>query len=491
MTAPGLPSGNPPDYISIPEHLRARPADVLLGSRRVQRLLEHANIRRLGELDGKRLSDLAGYRGCSKMALWELRRLLLRVLHPDVEPDLTTWPVLMSDYRPPEPAYEVPPAIHGLGPQDLPVSPRLARVLRCLGVERLGQLHGVPIRKVLMTQNCGRHTLDELHTLLGRARAGEFGLPEKGQSKTSSDLKPPDYISIPEHLKATPVGGPGLPAPLRNLLGCAGIRVLGDLDGKRLSDFEDSPQQGGGAIATLRLIILRALHPGVEPDRRTRPILVPYWWPPERAIEVAPPAGDLRLKDLPVSPRLEGVLNGLGIERLGQLHGLPIHKLLVSANCGSKTLAELKTLLHRAKAGEFTLPQEKIASITPADLFRHIDDLVSRLSEQQRALLLVRFGASGQEPLTLRQIGQQHGLSISGMGLRLTRALDSMRREGSLKLRTLLECVDCGCAHTHAPLSPAPVSTWQDSTRPFRYNPEFYVRLIARLRADSKVGKRQ
>ena len=86
-STPKLPSAKPPDYISIPEHLRAQPAHVLVGSRRVQRLFEQANIRRLWDLDGKRLSDFAGYRGCNKMTLWELRRLLLRVLHPDVEPD--------------------------------------------------------------------------------------------------------------------------------------------------------------------------------------------------------------------------------------------------------------------------------------------------------------------------------------------------------------------------------------------------------------------
>ena len=296
----------------------------------------------------------------------------------------------------------MPPAIHCLSPQDLPVSTRLANVLRCLGIERLGQLHDVPIRKLLMTQNCGRHTLDELRTLLRRAEAGEFGLPEEGQSRTPADLTPPDYISIPEHLKATPVGGPGLSERLRNLLRFAGIRLLGDLDGKRLSDFEPYRGCGQGTLWALRCMIFKALHPGVKPDLSTRPIPMRYWRPSKPTIEVVRAAGDLRPKDLPVSVRLEGVLQGLGIERLGQLHGVPVHKLLVRANCGRKTIAELRTLLLRAEAGEFALSQEEIASSTPADLLRHIDSLVSRLPEEKRAFLLLRFGGTGQEPQTFR-----------------------------------------------------------------------------------------
>ena len=457
----------------------------------MQRLFEYANVRRLGDLDGKRLSDFAGYRGCTKMALWELRRLLLRVLHPGVEPDSTTWPILMSDYRPPGPVFRVPPAIYCLSPQDLPVSTRLANVLRCLGIERLAQLHEVPIRKLLMTQNCGRHTLDELGTLLRRAEAGSSDCPEKGNRRLRPTSLRPITFSIPEYLRATPVGGPGLSERLRNLLRYAGIRLLGDLDGKRLSNFEPYRGCGQGTLWEVRCMIFKALHPGVKPDLSTRPIPMRYWRPSKPTIEVVRAAEDLRPKDLPVSVRLEGVLQGLGIERLGQLHGLPVHKLLVRPNCGRKTIAELRTLLLRAEAGEFALSQEEIASSTPADLLRHIDNLVSRLPEQKRAFLLLRFGGTGHEPQTFREIGQQHGLTGSAVGLGLSSAIRSMRREGSPRLRTMLEWVDSVCASRHTLLNSSLVSAWQDSTRPFRYNPGFYVRLIANLRCELGVAGTQ
>ena len=200
-------------------------------------------------------------------------------------------------------------------------------------------------------------------------KPGSSDCPEKGNRRLPANLTPPDYISIPEYLRATPVGGPGLSERLRNLLRYAGIRLLGDLDGKRLSNFEPYRGCGQGTLWELRCMIFKALHPGVKPDLSTRPIPMRYWRPSKPTIEVVRAAEDLRPKDLPVSVRLEGVLQGLGIERLGQLHGLPVHKLLVRPNCGRKTIAELRTLLLRAEAGEFALSRRRLLRARPQTCF--------------------------------------------------------------------------------------------------------------------------
>ena len=313
----------------------------------------------------------------------------------------------------------------------------------------------------------------------------------------SSLGNPPDYISIPEHLKSRPVehltsklaGRRRFPKRLSHLLQYAGIHLLGDLDGKRLSYFEEYRGCGKGTVRALRRLLLRALYPGVKSDPSALPVRMRDWRPPEPIIEVANAVCGLYLQDLPVSVRLEGILRALGIEKLGQLHGLPVRKLLVRPSCGRKTLAELRALLRRAEAGEFTLSQQEVASRTPADLLRQIDDLVSRLSEQDRAFLTLRFGGTGQAPQNYRQIGQQHGLTAGAVWHRLPCAIDWMRRQGSLRLRSLLHHVDSVCATSHAPLSPALVSTWQEHARPFRYSPQFYVRLIAKLRPDAGVFK--
>ena len=55
----------------------------------------------------------------------------------------------------------------------------------------------------------------------------------------------------------------------------------------------------------------------------------------------------------------------------------------------------------------------------------------------------------------------------------------------------MLEWVDSVCASRHTLLNSSLVSAWQDSTRPFRYNPGFYVRLIANLRCELGVAGTQ
>lgn len=249
-STPKLPSAKPPDYISIPDHLRAQPAYVLVGSRRVQRLFEQANIRRLGDLDGKRLSDFAGYRGCSKMTLWELRRLLLRVLHPDVEPDLTTWPILMSDYQPPGPTFAVPEMVRAISPRGLPISFRLEHVLNRLGVECLGDLAGISVKKVLDLPCCGRKTLAELQSLLQRAATGEF---------SRADHKPttPSFV-VPEVARALCPRNLPISVRLNGVLSALRIRCLGDLADISVQRLRSTLNCGTKTLSELQDLLQRA-----------------------------------------------------------------------------------------------------------------------------------------------------------------------------------------------------------------------------------------
>jgi hypothetical protein len=498
MNTPALPPGNPPDYISIPEHLKSQPVQVPkpehIGGLRVAanlgRLLQSAGIHVLGGLDGKRLSDFS----CGHMTLWALREMIIRAVHPGAVLDQKTRPVPMLYWWPPARPLEVAPAAWGLRLKDVPLSSRLRGALTSLGIEKLGQLNGLRFDDLCRCYNFGAKLLAELGTLLQRAEAGEFALTPGAELASKH---PRDYISIPEHLKSQPVQIPKpdfhrdarLSARLAHLLRCAGIRVLGDLHGKRMADFEGYCAGHRNALWALRDLILRAIDPGAKPDRETRPVPVPYGWAPDGTFQVAPAAGGLSLRDLPLSSRLTGAIIGLGIEKLSQLNGLPIRDLLRQRNCGAGTITELRALLRRAEAGEFAASKEELAASTPGDLLRQIDNLAANcLPEKQRALLTRYFGAAGQPPQTLRQIGQQHGVTCGAVGQCLFRAADLVRRQGGLWLRTWLACIDKACASSHAQLSPALISSWQDPARPFRYSPQFYVRLIARLRPHEKTA---
>jgi hypothetical protein len=93
------------------------------------------------------------------------------------------------------------------------------------------------------------------------------------------------------------------------------------------------------------------------------------------------------------------------------------------------------------------------------------------------------FGASGPS-LELCEIGRQAGRSKAAIGISLSHAIDTLRRQGSLKLKLLLDLVDSRCSKATNPLSAASISGWFDPARPPQYCAEFYLRLIARLRPD-------
>jgi RNA polymerase primary sigma factor len=53
-------------------------------------------------------------------------------------------------------------------------------------------------------------------------------------------------------------------------------------------------------------------------------------------------------------------------------------------------------------------PSEEIAGL---DRDRRVHDIVGRLPEQERNVIRLRFGLSGDEPRTLRQTGSELGIS--------------------------------------------------------------------------------
>jgi hypothetical protein len=122
---------------------------------------------------------------------------------------------------------------------------------------------------------------------------------------STSPLPPavvPDLILIPEPLKSIAIESLGPDSPisqkkysatkLRSLLRHARIQRLGDLHGKRLSDFEQYRSCGRHTIAALRDMLLTAINPGVKPNPRSLPI--PMW-------ACKPPKTKDEFSDLPIS----------------------------------------------------------------------------------------------------------------------------------------------------------------------------------------------
>ena len=264
---------------------------------------------------------------------------------------------------------------------------------------------------------------------------------------------PLDYIAIPEHLKSKPVADFRVSVRLRHLLQYAGIQRLGDLDGKRLSEFGEFRGCGKGTLWSLKRMILGELQPRVKADPQT--LLIPlHWYKRGLRMEVSAAIRHLKLKDLPVSTKLERVLEGIGIERLGQLHRLPITALSGRRQDWSEDGCRTGDIAAPRRSGRVYFTAQELSCKTPADLLRLLDDLVSQLPERARTDLAAYLGATDEHPKSLCEISQQHGVTESCVRQELYHAIRWMRRLGSLRLLALLDCAEGVCMRSHAPLSP-------------------------------------
>jgi hypothetical protein len=79
-------------------------------------------------------------------------------------------------------------------------------------------------------------------------------------------------------------------------------------------------------------------------------------------IYIPPEACSLELDQLPLSTRLAGVFETLGLRQLGDLQRLTFKQILKTRNCGRDTLRQLRLLLERVQAGEFRPEAEATAS---------------------------------------------------------------------------------------------------------------------------------
>jgi hypothetical protein len=137
----------------------------------------------------------------------------------------------------------------------------------------------------------------------------------------------------------------------------------------------------------------------------------------------------------------------------------------------------------KIKTVEAAWAAREVASRIPAVLLHQIDEVVDRLPEPNRALLVRRFGATEPAPRPARKIAQQDGVSRALIHYRLRRIVRRVCRQASPNPRSFLDCVEGISAGGSTPLSPEPVLPGQAPAAGFRYHPQFYVQILAQLRS--------
>ena len=281
-------------------------------------------------------------------------------------------------------------------------------------------------------------------------------------------------IDIPAGLRRQPLEAWQTSARLNGLLRRSGIRVLGDLHGRKVVDFAWERNCGVKTLHELDSLARRA-----ESGTRTNgnvPVL-------QNGAGFAIPESvcQLQFHELPITTRLANVVRSIGARTLGDLTGRSTFELLQYKACGWRTLGEIQHLIERAISGEFD-ESHTDDSTAVAELLTLLEQGMAKLSPRENQFLLARIGGEDLPCLSFAEIGRQSALTRARVQQVVARAVDNLRKTWGPRVPRLLELVNRRCLSMVCPLTPALLEHWiSESPRSFRLSTKAQVRLIAAL----------
>jgi hypothetical protein len=301
-----------------------------------------------------------------------------------------------------------------------------------------------------------------------------------------------------------------------------GIRLFGDLQGRKVVDFAWEKNCGPKTLYELDLLARRARFGNGKTSRSEhRDAFADVLHARSRSAsltgnEVAAaetlddPASfaipesifHLSFQELPITTRLTNVLRSMGARTLGDLNGRNAFELLHYKACGWRTISEIQRLIERAVAGEFDVGQLEQATAV-LELLSLLERGLARLPLRQRQFVLARIGADANSGRTRRadllclshaEIGRQYGLTRARVHKVFGNSLDSLRKSWGPRIPRLLDVIKWRCLSMVCPLTPELLEVWigasaassrQTATRGdfnrLRLSMDAHVRLVAAL----------
>jgi len=138
-----------------------------------------------------------------------------------------------------------------------PVSTRLGNALELAGFRLLGDLHGVPVRDLLLIRNFGKKCLLELKGLIQRISQGLEPLPQLAADSPLSFQAERRFFVAPHARDVNPFELP-LSSRLEAVLILSGVARLGDLHGRTEREVLRMRSCGSKTLQELKGLLLRA-----------------------------------------------------------------------------------------------------------------------------------------------------------------------------------------------------------------------------------------
>jgi hypothetical protein len=194
--------------IEIPTSLRDQPLDAWETSARLTAVLDRFGIHVLGDLHGRKVIDFAWEKNCGPKTLYELDLLARRAqfrngkascnghrngcVHASHTPShsfsATNSERAAAKIQEDAASFAIPESICHLSFSELPITRRLANVVRSIGARSLGDLHGRSAFEMLQYRACGWSTISEIQQLIERAVSGEFDVAQIEEAAAAAEL---------------------------------------------------------------------------------------------------------------------------------------------------------------------------------------------------------------------------------------------------------------------------------------------------------------
>jgi hypothetical protein len=290
----------------------------------------------------------------------------------------------------------------------------------------------------------------------------------------------PRTIKIPARLRKRPLSAlPGsrrISTRLAHALHMSGVRVLGDLHGRRVGDF--AWERNCGAKTLQELDSLASVLTKQTSSRNRGTVVTREATLGGMAFAVPKSVCALRFDELPITKRLANVIRSNGLRTLGNLHGRTPFELLQYKACGWRTIAEIHQLIERAIRGKFDVARmEESRAIT--ELLTLLELGIAKLAPRDRQFLLARI-----DGMTFAKIGRWHGITRAYAHQVVVKTLGILRKTYGPRIPELLGMAKRRCLSTPraSGLTPSLLDQWAvNSTKRFRLSRKAQVRLIAAL----------